>query len=74
MISNSNINDSKNKLQHKLLNNENLVIGFISYLNTKDLSNIGQTSKKFEKIAGKFNFYWQNECQNTFFSDYENTR
>ncbi len=52
-----------------ILNNENLVISFMAYLNCKDLSRLSQVSKSLNKIASlNFDYKWRQECNDFFFS------
>lgn len=59
---------------HKLLNNKNLVINLVSYLNTKDLAQVSQTSSKFHKYTEHFDYLWKQEYQTAFCSNYDCTR
>lgn len=61
--------------QNKLINNQNLLKGLISYLNCKDLSQTAQVSVKFRKISTtEFNHYWREECNSHFCSNYQHNR
>lgn len=59
------------KKQHRIMNNEYLMLNMISYLSAKDLVNISQINKKFYLFSNKFNLYWQSACQDYFSQPFE---
>jgi len=60
--------DKHIKTIENVLKNKNLSLSIFKFNNTKDISNICQTNKKFNTISQNLDHYFGEECVNYFFS------